>query len=482
MKKIIINILVVSILAVSCSESYLETYPTNQISDKVIFQTVEGAQTVLDGVLRDMRSHHGAENMHDQFGVKSIDLAADLMGEDVVVEKFHWFGADYRFENHGAKGYRSIYAWTLFYRIIYNVNAIINHIDEASSESGNIRKDLKAQALALRAYSYFQLVQLYQHTYSGHANEPGVPIYTEASTSGNPRNKVGEVYQQVISDLNYSIELFEGSNLPQRHISNLTLNVAKGLMARVALVMENWETAAEMASDAREGYNIMSAEAYSAGFDNHTQQNWMWGLEVNQEQSTTYGSWFSHMDWTIGGYCGFGYSPKSFNRLLYDRMTDNDVRKKMIDASSIEAGRLIPYKFSAGGDKEFAADLVMMRPEEMLLIEAEAFYRLNSEAEARALLKELRDSRMDEPVIIDTSGEQLLQEILLERRIELWGEGFSLFDIKRLKKGIDRTDSNHNPVVARTMTLTSESSRFNFQIPQVEIDSNAAIGELDQNP
>ncbi len=482
MKKIIINILAVSILAVSCSDSYLETYPTNQISEKVIFQTVEGAQTVLDGVLRDMRSHHGADNMHDQFGVKSIDLAADLMSEDIVVEKFHWFGADYRFENHGAKGYRSIYAWSLFYRIIYNVNAIINHVDEASSESENVRKDLKAQALALRAYSYFQLVQLYQHTYSGHENEPGVPLYTEASTSGNPRSRVGEVYQQIISDLNYSIELFEESNLPQRHISNLTMNVAKGLLARVALVMGNWEAALEMASGARIGYPVMSAEAYSAGFDNYSQQNWMWGLEVNQEQSTTYGSWFSHMDWTIGGYCGFGYSPKSFNKVLYDKMADNDVRKKIIDASSIETGRLIPYKFSAGDDKEFAADLVMMRPEEMLLIETEAQFRLGFEAEARALLKQLRDNRMDEPVNIESSGEQLLQEILLERRIELWGEGFSLFDIKRLKKGIDRTNSNHNPVVARTMTITPESPKFNFQIPQVEIDSNPAIGELDQNP
>jgi starch-binding outer membrane protein, SusD/RagB family len=482
MVKIIINILAISMLAVSCSEDYLETYPTNQISDKEIFQTAEGAQTVLDGVLRDMRSHHGVETMHDQFGVKSIDLASDLMGEDIVVEKFHWFGADYRFENHGAKGYRSIYAWTLFYRIIYNVNAIINNIEEASSESDNVRKGLKAQALALRAYSYFQLIQLYQHTYSGHENDPGVPIYTDASISGNPRSKVSEVYQQIITDLNQAIALFEESNLPQRHISNLTLSVAKGLMARVALVMGNWETAAEMASGAREGYNIMSDGAFSSGFDNHTQQNWMWGLEVNQEQSTTYASWFSHMDWTIGGYCGFGFSPKSFNRVLFDKMEDTDVRKKLIDASYVETGRLIPYKFSAGDDKEFAADLVMMRPEEMLLIEAEALFRLNSETEAKALLHQLRVRRRDVPVNSGASGEQLLEEILLERRIELWGEGFSLFDIKRLKKGIDRTNSNHNPVVARTMTLEPESPRFNFQIPQVEIDSNPAIGESNQNP
>lgn len=482
MKKLFINIFAILFFTTSCSKDFLDTYPTNQISDEVIFQTVEGAQTVLDGVLRDMRSLHGGGAMHDQFGVKSVDLAADLMGEDIVVEKFHWFGADYRFENHGSKGYRSVYAWTLFYRIIYNMNGIINHIGQASSESEDLRKNLKAQALALRAYSYSQLVQLYQHTYSGHENDPGVPVYTEATTTGNPRNKVSEVYQQIINDLNNAIVLFEESNVPQRHISNLTLNVAKGLMARVALVTENWETAVEMASGAREGYSIMSAEEYSSGFDNYTQQNWMWGLEINQEQSTTYASWFSHMDWTIGGYCGFGISPKSVNRLLYEKMEDDDIRKKIIDTSSIETGRLISYKFAAGNDKEFAADLVMMRPEEMLLIEAEALYRLKSETEAKELLRQLRSGRMDNLVIIEVSGEQLLQEILLERRIELWGEGFSLFDIKRLKKGIDRTNSNHNPLIALTMTMAPESPGLNFQIPQVEIDSNPAIGELDQNP
>ena len=287
MKNYFIHILTLCFIAASCSENYLETNPTNQISDQIVFETVVGAQTVLDGVLRDIRSSHG---MDDRFGVKTIDLASDLMGEDIVVEKFHWFGADYRFENHGAKGYRSAYAWALFYRVINNVNGIINNIDNAASESENLRENLKAQALALRAYSYFQLIQLYQHTYSGHENEPGVPLYTESTITGKSRNSVSEVYEQIISDLNMAIELFEKSNLPQRHISNLTLNVAKGLRARVALVMNEWEIAAEMASEAREGYIIMTAEQFSAGFDNYTQQNWMWGLEVNDEQSTTYAS------------------------------------------------------------------------------------------------------------------------------------------------------------------------------------------------
>jgi hypothetical protein len=482
MKKILSLIFGFALILFSCSEDYLETVPTNQISDLDVFQTVEGAQTVIDGVLRDMRSQHGRSNLHDQFGVKAIDLCVDLMGEDIAVEKFHFFGADYRFENRTANDPRPLYAWSLFYRIIYNVTAVINQIDDATSDSENLKKNLKAQALTLRAYSYFQLVQLFQHTYSGHKNDPGVPVYTDATTEGFARNTVTEVYTQITSDLQDAVQLFEDSNLPQRHISNPNIHVAKGIWARVALVMQNWQTAAEMAAGARQGYPVMTATAYSMGFDNYTQQNWMWGFEVNDEQSTTYASWFSHMDWSIGGYCGYGFSPKSFSLQLYNQMEDGDVRKKLVDTTSIATGRLIPRKFSAGNDKGFAADLVLMRPEEMLLIEAEAKARMNEDAAARNLLRELWNQRFENPEPVYSSGQVLLQKILLERRIELWGEGFRGFDLKRLKLGFDRNNSNHNAIVTRTMTLPAESEKFVYQIPQAEIDANPNIGEENQNP
>ncbi len=468
----------ITILAVSCSDDYLETLPANQAPEQVIFQTLQGTQTVLDGVLRDMRTRHGFD---DRFGVKSVDLVVDLMGEDMVVEKISHFGVDYSYENHGAKGIRPGYVWTFYYRVIFNLNSIINNIDHVPSDNEALRQNIKAQAYTLRAYSYFQLIQLFQYTYMGHEDDPGIPVYTEKTTVGKPRSSVSEVYNQINSDLDTAIQLFENSKLAQRHISNPTLNVARGISARVALVMNDWANAAEMASQARMGYSIMSAEEYSTGFDNYKQQNWMWGLEVNDEQSTMYASWFSHVDRSIPGYSGFGISPKSVSSKLYNQMQEGDIRRILVNTNTVP-GSYIPGKFSAKGDKEFAADLLMMRPEEMLLIEAEALARQNRENEARVLLKQLRDNRMPSPVTIDASGNELLEEILLERRIELWGEGFSLFDIKRQGKGIDRTNSNHVPTNAKIMSIEPGSPMFNFQIPQQEIDSNPNISEADQNP
>ncbi|MEE4284503.1 MAG: RagB/SusD family nutrient uptake outer membrane protein, partial [Mariniphaga sp.] len=103
-------------------------------------------------------------------------------------------------------------------------------------------------------------------------------------------------------------------------------------------------------------------------------------------------------------------------------------------------------------------------------------------AAARNLLRELWNQRFENPEPVYSSGQVLLQKILLERRIELWGEGFRGFDLKRLKLGFDRNNSNHNAIVTRTMTLPAESEKFVYQIPQAEIDANPNIGEENQNP
>lgn len=483
MKSKYIIYLLVIILSAACSSEFLETSPTNQISDQEIFTTIEGAQTVLDGISRRMRS---AGQYHDQFGVKTIDLAMDMMSEDISLSASHWFGADHQFGNHLASYPRTSYTWSLFYGIINNANSLLSHIDKTSSSSESLRNNLKAQAFALRGYSYFQLIQLYQFTYKGNENAMGVPVYTETTIEGAPRATLAEVYKQITDDLDEAIRLFNAFPVTRRHISDISGNTAKGLRARVALVMQEWEKAATMAAEARQGYALMTPVQYSAGFDNFTEQNWIWGLVINDEQSTTFGSWFSHMDWSIAGYCGAGLSRKNWSLALYNQMDNSDVRKKLIDISQYEPlttkNWIRPNKFSAGNGKGWAADYVLMRPEEMLLIEAEAKARLGQYPAAQSLLKQLRDNRYDQPVTISANGNQLIEEILLERRIELWGEGFAALDLKRLKRGINRNNSNHLPLVAREFEVSAADPRWLYKIPQAEINANPWINEEHQNP
>lgn len=475
MKRLSLVFIILVGLLSSCSEEFLETSPTNQISDADVFKTVQGCQTVLDGTLRFMRVY---ESNHDQFGVKAIDLALDLMGDDIVVAEHHHFGWDYKLDNNQATYRRPLYVWTRFYNIINNMNNILFYVDEASAESAAQKANVKAQALALRGYAYHNLAENFQHAYTLDASAPGVPIYTEPTTEGKAREPLSAVYQQAIDDLDEAIALMTANPYPRRHISDITLEVAHGLRARVALYMEDWPNARDHALAARTGYSLNTRAQYTNGFDNHQTMSWMWGLEVNEEQSTIYASLFSHIDMTIGGYAGLGYSRKLVNSTLYNLMDDDDIRKQLIVTAD-----LINLKFNAGAGKGFSADYVMMRPEEMLLIEAEARYHLNDVTGAQGLIEDLRDVRYATPSTVTETGQALLDIIYLERRIELWGEGFRMRDIRRLQLPLDRTGGSHTSYSNDPMylQLPANSPLFIYKIPQREIDNNPNIGEADQN-
>ncbi|HOZ16145.1 MAG TPA: RagB/SusD family nutrient uptake outer membrane protein [Tenuifilaceae bacterium] len=480
----IISLLLVGIL-VSCSKDFLETGPSASIGDDVVFKSKEGSKAVIDGVTRDWREYH---DNHDQFGVKAIDLVSDLMGEDIVVGRLHWFRYDYTIDNRGATYRRPTYVWSLFYRSIRNLNEVIKHYGEATNATDEEKASLKAQALTMRAYSYFRLIQHFQQTYVGHENDPGLPIYTEPINAGKPRATVQEVYDLIVADLDEAIDLFETANLPRRDISEVNLSVANGVRAQVALVMNDWASAAAHANAARQGYSLNSIAQYESGFDNYSQMVWMWGLPLNEEQSTIYASFFSHLDMTIGGYAGLGYSPKYLCSTLYAQMQAGDIRRDDLLSATTTGG--VPvytnYKFASSGDKEFSADYVMMRPEEMLLIEAEARIRMAiagaaaEEAVAQGLLQDLWDVRFATPPTVSETGAALLDRILLERRIELWGEGFAFYDLMRLKKGLNRT--NHRFAAVPGNTIAAEDPVFIYEIPQAELDNNPEMGPEDQNP
>lgn len=75
----------------------------------------------------------------------------------------------------------------------------------------------------------------------------------------------------------------------------------------------------------------------------------------------------------------------------------------------------------------------------MHFIKAEAQYHLKQEEEARSTLKEIMNHRItDSSYTCIASGENLLDEIMLQKRVEFWGEGINFFDAKRLGLGVDR--------------------------------------------
>ena len=124
-------------------------------------------------------------------------------------------------------------------------------------------------------------------------------------------------------------------------------------------------------------------------------------------------------------------------------------------------------------------DVPYMRAAEMYLIEAEARARLNDEAGASRVLFDLVKARDPNYVQSTRTGDALVNEILLQRRIELWGEGHRFFDMKRTNAPLNRNGANHIASVVLLYDVAPGDVRWEFLIPRREINANTAIV---QNP
>ncbi len=482
----------IPILMVSCKKEYLETNSSTDISNVLIFQNTVNAKTALEGMYRLTYSFGIVGSGHSDFGQKSYDIVNDLMGNDMVVNSqgYGWFNRDYQYVssqniNDGARPYTM---WKYYFTLINNANNIIVNIDKAAGPTAD-KESMKGQALAMRAFCYYNLINYYQQTYKGSESAKGVPVYIVPAIEGKDRSTVQKVYDQMISDLNGAEGLLNGK--PLEHKSHIDVRVAQAIRARVAMAMEDWPTAATYANKARSGYTPMGSTDYKKGFNSISNPEWMWGAEVITDQATIYASFFSHMDAQSNGgvsYAGLG-GQKKITKDLYDRIPTGDVRKDVFRKPGTGTTAIPDYcqtKFRLAVSSSWAADYLYMRASEMYLAEAEALARQGSDVPSRTVLETLVKARNPAYSAATFSGQALINEILVQRRIELWGEGFSFFDMKRLKTGLNRPTGagnhgspNFNPSVT---TFADKDARLAYKIPQKEFDSNPIFTPSDQNP
>ena len=294
----------------ACSDDALETAPTDSMSSSGISDNAGTAIVALNGMYRSMYASWSPQgNTHQSFGINSYVLMADLMGEDMIQAAmgsgWFWYDCLYQVKDrYASTAWRPYDMWNCFYTWINGANEILAG-DGSMQGTTDLVNNVLGQAYAIRAFSYFMLAQYFARTYKGHESEPCCPIYTEPSnpdTKGKPRATVQEVYDQILSDINRSIELL-GQGSRRTHISHIDQSVAYGWLARIALTMEEWNTAFDAAVAAIEtsGCQIQPVDAF-AGLNDVSAGNVMWGASIRSDQSTMYASFFSHMDYDLGAY------------------------------------------------------------------------------------------------------------------------------------------------------------------------------------
>ena len=443
-------------------------------------------------------------NTHQCFGISAYNLMAEVMGDDMIMgdqgSGWFWFDASYNVkQRYTSSSWRSHDLWTAYYTWIGNANYLLSACSQMAGVTESELNYIKGQAYAIRAYSYFMLAQSFARTYKGHESDPCVPLFTGAvfnGTTGALRSTVAQVYAQIDADINQAITLLNGTT--QQAPEHIGYAVALGLRARIALVEEDWTTAYNSAVAAinASGKSVQEVTAFIGMNDAHA-GNVMWGADIPTNEVGMYASLWAHMSTNIA----YGQrAPKQISKWLYNKMSDTDARLAWWDPSNQYSTRgYVQQKFNLVPGTEWDGDYIWMRIEEMFLTAAEAACRRGLTTTAKNYLTRLMNKR-DANYTCNKTGTQLgtlttdetgslLEEILIQRRLELWGEDGRIYTIRRLRQGFERTSNNGWP---NGLLLTNhanaakdpESYLWVLTIPQSEFYNyySRLIEEVDQNP
>ncbi len=502
----------------SCND--LDTAPqnyyvtTDQKAD-AINANADLAKAGVVGISATYNQYMTIYSNHFDFGWPAVLFGMDSMTPDMVSDNtgYNHFARWAQYNLGTTDNVMNNMSWFTAYKVILSANAVIANTGGARPENDEL-KLFAAQGLANRAYAYFCLIQLFQQTYKGHEDMLGVPIITEENADvvgveGAPRATVQEVYDQILSDLNDAIADLEECGMGVNSIASVgskrfvSLGAAYGLRARVNLVMNKW---AEAAADAQKAIQVSGATPYSIAeaskpaFIDCADHNWLWGIYIQEsDRVVTSGivNWPSHMGSMNYGYASVG-AWRKVNIALYNSIPATDCRKGWWlnadkyspnldedqawivgpdtenDAYNCEAYtqvKFAPYQNKIGTTVN-ASDIILMRVEEMYLINAEATAMAGNAAEGKTILENFVKTYRDPSYTCTATDAAGVQDaVWKQRRIELWGEGQAYFDLLRLNKPLDRRGGGWQSEWCYNVPAPLKP----FLIPQREMNANKAI-------
>ena len=471
------------------------------------------------------------------YGYPSFFLARDVEGQDIVAfGSNNWNSTWYSNVAYMASGYALCqYPWTLYYGWIKNCNTVIQMAGATNYATPTEGREAGAgEAYALRAMFYLDLCRMYaQQPYAVNHDALTTIKSTETRTieeaQKSERMTWTEAFDFILKDLDEAEKLL--ANYKRTDVYTPDVSVVYGLKARTYLEKQDWANAEKYAKLAEQGYTMMSQSEYLShdnGF-NSPNSSWMFALrykdtDPNIALNDGDSSWGSQMILENGFDCGYAANdgnPNLIDYYLDESIPKTDFRRKCwvdfkldslsqkdaIDslkaqssyperiintasaASTGVGGLSLKFRNAAGmADTKYSAWCVsvpLMRVEEMKLIEAEAA-GMQDEARGIKLLTDFAKTR-DPHYVYGTHNEaygnkstsKFQNEVWWQRRVELWGEGFATFDIKRLNKGIIRSYHGTNHLEGARWNTTSVPNWMTWAFVGTEANYN---GGMTTNP
>jgi tetratricopeptide (TPR) repeat protein len=422
-----------AIVAFGCSKK-LDTVPTASIDAATALKTGDDVKVALVGAYKDF----GATNFYGGL----IFVEADLLANG---NEMNWSGTYQgltQIENKAIPVDNGFVSgeWLAGYKAINDVNNVLANITVLNAKD---KDRVQGEAEFIRAASYFELVKMFAKDWSdGDPNtNAGVPLVLTPTISITndsrvKRNTVAEVYAQVIKDLKDA-----ESKLPNSNGIFATKAAAEAILARVYLQQADYANAAQASNNAINNSGATLLPNYADAFGPSNTKEDIFDIQVTSSSGVndfnTYYSSSQRGDIQINDAHFLFYDP-------------NDLRLNLFynDNGSIYTGKF----------EELYGNVHTIRVAEMYLIRAESNFRMGTSVGDTPVndVNRIRVRAGLAPLASVT-----LAEILLERKLELAFEGFSLDDVKRLHLSVG--------------TLAWNSPKLIFPIPKREIIVNSNL-------
>lgn len=443
----------------ACTDLALD--PQTAVSDDAYFESVADFGAAIVGVYDQM-------TLADYYG-RSLHLMSDIMGEDVKqnssANRYQEF-AD--FEGLPVSGHDyETELWAEGYEAINMLNMIINADADFDPPSGVATEynQILGEAYALRGLVFFDMVKMFaQHyTFTADASHPGVPLVLESDVTNLPsRATVAEVYAQVISDVNQGISMM---TYTRDGPFMMTEAGARALLSRIYLYMEDYANAVAMADAVINSgdFSLVTGQAYVDQFVTGASPEAIFELQFTPTDNR--GS-----DCLGCMYTATGYGDYLPAQDLLNLIPAGDIRNQMFVVDPLLTGIYASHRVAKWPTATQEDNVPVIRLSEVYLNRAEANAHLGNDAAAQADVTLIRQRGLASAPAVTATGQALIDEILIERRIELGYEGHRIHDIMRNKLSVTRTDCTGD-----VCQITYPCQFCILPIPADEVNANPNI-------
>ncbi|MGC1631573.1 MAG: RagB/SusD family nutrient uptake outer membrane protein [Gelidibacter sp.] len=455
--KIKVLLALVIVLNISCENLVSIEVPSDKIVRSQIFDNEQTAISALTGIYNQLYQSSFSNGSRN-----SITVLAGLSSDNIRnintsnLERME-------FEEHQINPDNSynLELWSSAYNIIYMANSFLEGLSASKKIDHNLSIQLEGEARFIRAFTYFNLVNLYGQ----------VPLILTTDYSRNAlsdKSRIESVYQQIIEDLEISYEVLNPS---YRRVERTTVNkfATSALLARVYLYLEEWQLAVKFSSEVineSSTYEILDS-LDTVFLANSREAIWQispiggGGIATN----TNDGSMF-----VIDPYSSF-FASIQLQDGFVNTFQEGDKRlENWIGFNgSLNAYFAHKYKISASSGFPIVEYSMVLRLAEQYLIRAEARLKQGKISEALNDLSVIRSRANLEPFEAVSEG-ILMDEIFVQRRKELFTEwGHRWLDLKR---------ANRDELLFGTSPLWKSTDVF-YPIPAQEINKNPNLTQND---